>query len=229
MDTVCPSCNADITPDDVNVGENVAYCRACDTVHRLSELAERERVPSLQSGDPPAGAWVRDDGYSVRLGATARSIPTAGFFIVFSGFWNSIVGVFVFQSIGSLLGFKGAGSSPGGSDVFTLVFMIPFVLVGLGTAGVALMALFGRVEVTIRGMDARAFTGIGPLGWSRRFDASSVKDVTIERANSSTNGKPDRHIVVDAGDRTVKLGSVLSRARRRWLAGALGRLLLPSR
>lgn len=231
MDTVCPKCGVDIPREEINVATGVAYCRECDTLHKLSELADRERIRIPATDDPPAGAWIRDDGRAIRVGATTRSVGTAGFFILFSGFWNSIVAVFVVGAVASLLGINNsfAGSSSQGGSVFVLLFMIPFVLVGLVTAFIALMALFGRCEISLRGMEGQAFTGLGPIGWKRRFDASRVRDVTIETANSSTNGKPDRHVVIDAGDRTIKIGSVLSRARRRWLAGALTRVLLPSR
>lgn len=241
MDTVCPSCAADIPPAEINVGENVAYCRACDTLHRLSELADQERVKITATDETPAGAWIRDDGRNIRVGATCRSPSTALFFVIFSGFWNSIVGVFLFNSIASLLGAArsssqpnsptggNASSSSSGFDLFTLLFMIPFVIVGGITAFVALMAIFGRVEVRIGREKGVAFTGLGPLGWKRPFDASRVTDVTIETANSSTNGKPDRHIVIEAQDRTVKIGTVISKARRRWMAGALAQLLVHKR
>jgi len=229
MDTICPNCSADIPPDEINVGQNVAYCRACDTVHQLSELADAERVTVSGTQDPPAGAWIRDDGRDIRVGATTRSLGTAGFFVLFSGFWNSIVAVFLVGAVGSLLGYKNVPASSSGSSVFVLLFMIPFVIVGLVTAFIALMAIFGRVEVRIGHEFASVTTGIGPFGWKRRFDATRVSDVTIRTANSSTNGKPDRHIVIDAADKTVKLGSVLSKARRRWMAGALSRLLISRR
>ncbi len=229
MDTICPNCDTDIPPGEINVGQNVAYCRACDTVHRLSELADAERVKITATDTPPDGAWIRDDGRDIRVAATCRSPSTAAFFILFSGFWNSIVGIFLFNSIASLLGYKGIRSSSSGFDLFTLVFMIPFVIVGLVTAFIALMAVFGRVEVRIGHEFGYAKTGVGPIGWTRRFDAARVTDVTIQTANSSTNGKPDRHIVIEAHDKTVKLGSVLSKARRRWMAGALTRLLITRR
>ena len=229
MDTVCPDCAADIPPDEINVGQNVAYCRACDTLHRLSELADQDRVTLDPTDEPPAGAWLRDDGRHIRVGATCRSPATALFFTLFSGFWNSIVAVFLFNAIASLLGYQGLGSPSKGFDLFTLIFMIPFVIVGLVTAFIALMALFGRVEVRIGRDRATAFTGLGPLGWKRPFDATDVTDVTIQTANSSTNGKPDRHIVIETPHAAVKLGSVLSKARRRWMAGALTRLLVNTR
>ncbi|MFI4898452.1 MAG: hypothetical protein ACIARR_11575, partial [Phycisphaerales bacterium JB059] len=229
MDTICPNCSADIPPHEVNVAENVAYCRACDTLHRLSELADQERVEAPATDEPPAGAYIRDLGRDIRVGATCRSPSTALFFIIFAGFWNAIVGVFLFNAVASLLGYNGLGASSTGFDLFTLIFMIPFVIVGLITAFIALMALFGRVEVRIAAEKAHAFTGLGPLGWRRPFDATRVSDITIETANSSTNGKPDRHIVIEAQDATVKLGSVLSRTRRRWLAGALTQLLISRR
>lgn len=229
MDTVCPNCSADIPPDEVNVSENIAYCRACDTLHRLSELTDTERVVAPPTDDPPHGAWIRDNGRDIRVGASCRSPSTAFFFIIFSGFWNSIVGLFLFNSIASLLGYKGIGSSSTGFDLFTLLFMIPFVFVGLITASIALMALAGRVEVRIGPEKGVAFTGLGPLGWRRRFDATRVNEVTIQTANSSTNGKPDRHIVIESDDATVKVGSILSRARRRWMAGALTKLLINRR
>lgn len=308
-DTVCPACSSDITPDDINMREGAAFCRACDKMWRVSDLAgppslhthththaasdddaEEASADQLAAREPPRGCWIRDEGTQTRVGARCRS-ATGFFFLLFATFWNSITWLFVFLALsGSMpsptsqhinphpiptpaetapqpptspsepLNVEAAtptsSTSPApspappatppaappaelhsattagsGIEWFLLLFMIPFVLIGLVTASLAILGLFGRCEVTLRNHAGEAFTGVGPpslhLGWTRRFSADLVRAVNIRNSNSSTNGKPNKHIVIVA-DNDVPLGLFLSPDRRRWLAGALRSLLNPS-
>jgi hypothetical protein len=67
---------------------------------------------------------------------------------------------------------------------------------------------------------------VGPIGWTRRFSTDLVTSVRVTDSGSSTNNKPNKHIVIES-DKTVKLGVMLSDRRRRWLAGVLRRVLRP--
>jgi len=74
-----------------------------------------------------------------------------------------------------------------------------------------------------------AFTGVGALGYRRRFDASSVQDVRIEDSQwSDRRGSQQRKtlIVIETRDgKQVKLGSMLTPERRKFVAGALRKSL----
>jgi hypothetical protein len=250
----CPQCNSIIPEDDINVREGVGLCRTCDKVWRLAELAEEAVGPEEVITDAampdalPSGCWLRDSGTEVVVGARCRS-GAGFFFLVFSLFWNSIVSIFVLIAAASLyqrlIGplpawfpaplATGSGSSrhgspgsnmPLGMTLFLCIFLIPFVLVGLGTFVGAMVGLIGKAEVRIRGSEGVAFTGVGSLGWKRRFEADLVRSVKIGDAGSTTNNKPDRAVIIESNAR-VKIGAMLSDQRRRWMAGALRKLLVP--
>lgn len=254
MSVACP-CGQDIPIADINVAEGVALCRGCGKLSRLMDLAtplEDAAAIEAANAPPPKGCRIDDFGGQVVLVASARSLTTAGPLLFFAAFWNSIVSVFVLIAIAGLwTSFIGpipswfpapaANSGSGGSNnsigsgmplgmtLFLCIFLIPFVAIGLGVLCAALVSLLGRVEVRLRGPDGVVFTGIGPIGWRRRFDAASVKAVKFVESSVETNGKRQKLIGIETEQKTVKFGSVLTDQRRAWLAGALKTVLTPAK
>ena len=112
-----------------------------------------------------------------------------------------------------------------GPAIFLCAFMTPFALVGAGLIGYTLHAMFGRVEVTLRGSEAWVFTGIGRIGWRRPFNPAKVTTVQVKNSILEVNGEPHRMVVITA-DKDVKLGMFLPDTRRLWLAGVLRKVLL---
>lgn len=247
----CPTCHQPISPEEINITEGVGLCHTCDKLWRLRELAAdpEDAAAKLAATDsPPSGCRIRDLGSHTVITVSCRG-ALGCFFLFFATFWNSIVSFFLCAALGglytNLVGplptwYPGANTQiqsgsqtatpntmPLGMVIGLLCFLIPFVLVGIGTAIAAIMGLVGRVTITLRGQEATAFTGVGPIGWRRRFDASSVRTVRIRESGSSTNDQPNKHIVIEA-DKTVKIGLLLSDKRRRWLAGVLSRVLIPN-
>ncbi|MBX3405929.1 MAG: hypothetical protein KF869_04105 [Phycisphaeraceae bacterium] len=251
MSIACP-CGQDIPIADINVAEGVALCRGCGKLSRLMDLAtplEEAAAIEAANAEPPKGCRIDDFGGQVVLVASARSLTTAGPLLFFAAFWISIVSVFVLIAIAGLWtnfvgpiptwfpspfasGGSGGTSSAGqgmplSMTLFLCVFLIPFVAVGMGVLGAALVAMAGRVEVRLRGPDGAVFTGIGPIGWRRRFDAASVKAVKFVESSVETNGKRQKLIGIETEHKTVKFGSVLTDQRRAWLGGALKTVLMP--
>lgn len=206
---------------------------------RLSRL-----VADVDTTKPPEGAWVRDDGIETEVGASLRTVAGAVVMLGISLFWNGIVAVFVILAIaGSLhhMGvtvpswfpapiMKGSGGTnmPLGMVLFLWVFLIPFILIGLVLIATFLTALAGHVKVTIRDAEGKVFTGIGPIGWTRKFDASSIKRVDIlDSVHTTVNEKPVNRgeIVIDA-DKLIKFGASLKEPRKVFVAGALRKVLV---
>ena len=89
---------------DLNVASDVALCRACGLVHKLSSLLQAAKLEEgVDLACPPAGAWYRDSGFEAVIGATHRSVATVMGLLAFSLFWNGIVSVFVFFAFNSTL------------------------------------------------------------------------------------------------------------------------------
>jgi hypothetical protein len=234
MQPTCPKCGAAIESNAVNASTDIAHCKACNTIHKLSELTvELEFTEALADGPPP-GARSREtiDGWEVAC--SMRSIPGAiglGFATIF---WNSIVSVFLVIVISRLL------NLPPGSQMkeegtgqpmsiamawFMMLFLTPFILVGAGLICGFLCMVLGRTVVRKSVDRGSVWIGIGFLGWSRRFDPSWVTSVTVEHKPGGSESKPTDSIVIHWKHK-LKFGSSLSDERRTWMAAELRRRLL---
>lgn len=215
----CPECKAEIPPDEINVAKDVALCRSCNKAFALSSLVHGANIPgSVDLAAPPPGAWYRDDGVEVVIGATTRSAATGFFFTLFATFWNGITWTVL---LGTLTGLIKPSNSSGQSQspVFIALFLVPFVLIGIGTALAAVFCWIGRSEVHIRGADGAVFLGFGSIGWTRRFNVAEVSDVTIEAASWRQNNRAVYQVVLKGPD--LRFGGSLTRERRDFLAAAL--------
>lgn len=235
----CPKCRRDIPNEDVNVGKDIAYCRQCNESFELSSLTRGvELEAAADFNHPPAGAWRRSDGMGTVIGATQRSLGLAVGALVFVLFWNGIVSVFVAANIDATLRHLGlqlpawfpapkmnGPLMPLGMTIFLWLFLTPFILVGLAMIGTFLSYVAGRTEVRMGNGQAVVFTGVGALGFRRRFDPREVKDVRIEEGRSrDRNGYPSQtlRILVETREgKEIKFGTSLSAERRKFVAGAL--------
>ena len=239
----CSRCGRAIPSEDINVANDVAYCRACNLSHPLSALTQGTELDlNIALNNPPRGAWYRNDGAGPVIGATHRSLGMALGALAISLFWNGIVSIFVLLALASTLRHLGLHlpawfpvpnmndqEMSVGMTIFMWLFLTPFIVVGLAMIGSLLSALGGRTEVRINNAEGVAFTGVGALGYRRRFDASSVQDVRIEDSQwSDRRGSQQRKtlIVIETRDgKQVKLGSMLTPERRKFVAGALRKSL----
>jgi hypothetical protein len=116
-----------------------------------------------------------------------------------------------------------------GITLFLWIFLTPFIVIGLVMIGAFLSCLAGRTEVRINNANGVVFTGIGALGYRRRFDATAVKDVRIsdqQWRDSDGDRRRKTCMVIDTREgKQVKLGSMLTEERRKFLAGALRKVL----
>ncbi len=238
----CPSCHADYPTDDVNVSEGVAYCRDCDLLTRLSDLlpsgspaAPPDSVlDSIDTESPPDGCFVMDLGSRIRIVASARSFTGAAGALFTALFWNGIVSVFVAIAIGGTLqrfGIPLPSWAPSGMNgmpvLFLWVFLLPFIAIGVVLFWAALTSLLGRCEATLSGPDAVLFTGFGPIGWKRRFQAVDIRSVRLGQTTWTQNKRHRPCIEVQTSSgKTHRLGTILPEPRRKWMAAALKELLV---
>ena len=240
---VCPRCKRVIPSKDINVANDIAFCRNCDLSHRLSTLTTGEVVDeAVDTNKPPAGAWFRQDGAGVQIGATHRSLGQAFGLLLMTVFWNGIVSVFVATAAVSTLRHLGvdlphwihgskSGLLPIPITIFLWLFLLPFIAVGLALLGAFLSTLGGKTELRIARGECEIFTGIGPLGWRKRIAMSEIKDVRIEESgfqSAQTGSRRSFRVVVDTGLKPIYFGSMLTAVRRRFVAGAAKKELVRS-
>lgn len=239
----CSKCGKAIPSEDVNVANDVAYCRPCNLTYKLSELTDATVVPlTVDLLHPPNGAWHRSDGMGVVIGATQRSIGSAMGLLFFALFWNGIVSVFVAVALGSTLRLLGVpipawypspmnkGVPMGiGMTIFLWIFLTPFIAIGLAMIGAFFSSLAGKTEITLQSSEGSIFNGIGWLGFRRRFRISSVRDLRMEAQTWTSNqGNRNRktNIVMELTEgKPIKFGSGLTDERRTFVAAALRKSL----
>ncbi|MEI7728891.1 MAG: hypothetical protein WCO56_04940 [Verrucomicrobiota bacterium] len=240
----CSQCGQTIPAEDVNVARNVAYCRACNLAHPLSEMVcDPGFDPQVDMAHPPAGTWYRKDGMQQIIGASHRALGTALGALGISLFWNGIVSVFVLLAISATLKHLGitapdwfpipkmnGGPMTVGMTLFLWLFLTPFMVIGAAMIGAFLSSLMGRTEVRLQGNEGAVFTGLSVIGWSRRFKIGEVKAVRMEDASSydrSGRRQDKTNILIELNDgKLIKFGSSLPEERRQFLAAATRKTLV---
>lgn len=210
MKATCPECNALIPASQLNVATDVAACPKCGDVFALSSIVTTPEIsPEFDINDPPKGAWFYDDFRGWRIGASTRS-PVAFFLVPFMCVWSGF----------SLGGIYGTQIAKGEFNLGMSLFGIPFVIGTLLFGGLALMTVCGRIDVIVADTAGRLFTGVGPFGWTRRFEWSEVTRIeedVLGYQHSGSNG----HVISLVGKTRLRFGSMMSDARRYFLLQGL--------
>ena len=214
MQLVCPNCGAPLGDTDVNVANNVAFCRACSHAYQLSELVGA--VPATKSPprfdpttNPPKGCWYREtmDGWTA--GATTRS-PVAFFLIPFMCVWSG----------GSLGGIYGSQIIAGKFDLVMSLFGIPFLLGSILFWSFAILCVAGKVELTARSEDLTIFAGVGKLGWEKKITITGASRVYTSGNHFQYPGSNNANIIIE-GPSNTRFGSGLSFGRQMFLVQLL--------
>lgn len=201
----CPRCRVSIPLEDVSVPTDIALCRRCGERWEYSTLLERQEAGDLEGLAPPSGAWHVSGMDGFEVGTSTRS-PVAFFMVPFMAVWSWV----------SLSGIYGKQIATGKFELFPSLFGIPFVLGTLIFGSLALMAVCGKVVVRVRGGSGTVFSGVGPLGRTRRFDWTKVSSIG-ETWNYSRRGQGAAQITITA-DRVVKLYALTADRQRYVLA-----------
>lgn len=225
MEIECPKCGQRVAAEDVNVAKDLALCRRCNEAFAVSDALGASELADVDFSNPPRGVEISDLGNRLTLTSTARS-SMAWFFVIFAVFWNSIVSVFLSIAIAGAV--TGEEVMDGPFPGFLFVFLIPFVLVGVGMAGAALFTLVGKVRVTLDRDVLTVFTGVGSIGRVKTIDWREVTAVRIVDSGARSNNQPMMAVEVD-GPSPIRFGTLLSEERRNFLAAVLRRLQLERR
>src|SRR5690348_12578823 len=103
MTPICSQCKRIIPAEDINVAEDVAFCRVCNLASKLSSLVRGTALEEVDFSRPPSGTWRQGSGMSAVVGATHRSVGTALGALAISLFWNGIISIFALVAISATL------------------------------------------------------------------------------------------------------------------------------
>ena len=208
MKLTCPECRQDIPLDDVNVATDLALCRNCSRNFSYSEVLEDEETPAVDLHRPPSGAWFHRDHRGFEVGATTRS-PVAFFLVPFMMVWSGF-------SIG---GIYGTQIAKGQFNLGMSLFGIPFLLGTLLFGSIAVMSVCGKMLIRVEGNQGTAFTGVGPLGWRKRFKWDEVKAVR-RTWKAGSEGSRTSQITLETTE-SINIGVGLSEKRFKFMLSAL--------
>ncbi|MCA9284125.1 MAG: hypothetical protein KDA22_02835 [Phycisphaerales bacterium] len=217
MRVSCPNCDTALGAPDWNVATDVAACPKCNEVFALSSIVSAGGgLDDFDIHQPPKGATFDEHGTGWRITASTRS-PAAFFLVPFMCVWSGF----------SLGGIYGSQIASGQFSLGMSLFGIPFVLGTLLFGSIAVMSVCGRIVVSIDHSDGRVFAGVGPIGWTRRFDWRSITSVEENSSGYHASGSTGLVIAL-VGQSRLKFGSMLSDPRRFYVLQGL-RVLLAAR
>lgn len=207
----CPKCRRTAAESDINVAADVVLCRSCGEAFKLSATVGLPAHDNFDVSTPPRGAWFdqRHNGFSV--GATTRSWG-ALFVVPFTAVWAG----------GSLTGIYGTQLAKGAIDLEMAFFGLPFLIGSIILISLSAMMVAGKVTVTVENDRGTIFTGLGPVGWTRRFLWSDM--VSIEEGISRVRWHGPglgNNVIIMQGRTRVAFGMMLSSERQYFVLQAL--------
>ncbi|MCX6952165.1 MAG: hypothetical protein NTV51_08355 [Verrucomicrobia bacterium] len=211
MKFTCPACQQSLPPGQINVQTDLALCQACGHVARLSQLVDAD-FDARVLHNPPKGAWYQQTMSEHVVGATTRH-PSAFFLVPFMCVWSG----------GSLGGIYGTQIAQGKFNLTTSLFGIPFLLGSILFWTVALMAIWGKMEVRVRDGIGTVFVGLGRLGWKRSFNLDDVESIEDSGTKVSYPGSSGASIVL-RGKSILRFGTNLTEPRRYFVLNVLKQL-----
>lgn len=209
----CSNCGTEILNENINIKADIAQCHQCQHIFKISESLDSEVEDNFDLENPPNGAWIRRESGSVVLGATTRS-PIAFFLVPFMIVWSG----------GSLGGIYGSQLAKGQFDPVSSVFGIPFLMGSVIFWSLALMAIWGKVELRLDMKGGRAFTGLGTIGLSKTFTWDEVSTVKEDKTNYKYPGSQGGVVLLE-GKKRVSFGMGVNDSRRYYLYRALKLIL----
>ncbi len=198
----CSHCGAVIPAEDVNVATDVALCRSCGQASRFSDLVKLEEEEQVNLDEIPKRVQVQKTMRGLEVSCKTRQ-AAVWFFIFFAVFWNGIVGIFVTQVISGFF-------SADGPDWGLALFLIPFVLLGLGVIATVIYMLFGGMRLTLNPGKGELFYGVGEIGRRKSFVLSKKTRIEIRMSSINQNGRNLEEIAVEQPEgKPLKFGAML--------------------
>jgi hypothetical protein len=212
MEIHCPSCRLKIPLDDLNPSTDVTLCRRCGKTHSFAVLSG---ATTIDLHTPPSGSRFEVLASGFTAEATTRSLM-AVFLVPFTCVWAGM-------SVGNIYGRQILHGQFNPTDSF---MGLPFLLGSVVLVGWCAMLIGGVVRVTRQGDELDVFTGVGPLGWRRRYCWSDIR--TVREGATATMGRwgsgQGRSVILE-GRRRIAFGTLLTEERRYFMLQVMQKML----
>src|ERR1035437_6750573 len=170
---LCPGCRSVIPLEDINVAKDIALCRSCGKTWTFSLVRSATEMGDVNLEQPPRGVRLATDYDGTTTIRYHRISRTLIFLIPFTALWGGF----------SLAGIYGSQFKHGHFDLHQSLFGLPFLLGTVVLCSVIMFLLFGRWEIKLRRGEGTVFTGVGPVGWHRRFEFGPGVQVSLEKSS----------------------------------------------
>jgi hypothetical protein len=206
---ICTSCRSEIPLPDVNVSTDVALCRRCGKTWSYADLLAENAPVSINLQTPPKGVWLEETSPQIFAVGTSTRSAVAFFLVPFMCVWSGF-------SLGGIYGTQIANLK---FNLIQSLFGIPFLIGTVVLGSVALMSVCGKVEVRVDGESGVVFTGVGPIGWRRRFNWRKVTAIRVTDCRNR-RGYTSRQITLD-GETKINFASSIKEERLDFLFAVL--------
>lgn len=213
MKLICKKCNTLIPSDNVNVAEGICYCRQCNEAFRIaSYLAETDTVERAEKPDDTLIESYADAGSMGMIIPPGKSKSVAFFFLFFSLFWNGITWTIFIASLS-----KG--------EILPMLFMIPFILVGILTFFAFLFYLCGEFSLMIDLQKCYAIWSVSKFKYKKTVRCNEITDVA-EDVVYTKNHQPMYGVGIKYGkNKSLRFASSATEAERLWIIGEIRHFL----
>ncbi|MCB9263323.1 MAG: hypothetical protein H6607_13195 [Flavobacteriales bacterium] len=209
----CPNCNTEVLNENINIHTDVGQCQNCYNIFKISEAIDDLNADGFDLNTPPRGTWIRHEMHQIVIGATTRS-PLAIFLVPFAVIWSgmAIGGIYVSQIL------------EGKFDPLMSLFGIPFLIGSIILWGVTLMAIGGKVELTLNRQGGKIFTGVGSIGQTKKFDWAEISTVKEDQRNIKYSRVQGGSILLE-GKRRISFATGINESRRYYLFRTLKEII----
>jgi hypothetical protein len=206
----CPHCNFPLQTENLNITTDTGLCAQCSTIFKVSELLNPIITSEFDINQGPKGTWVRAELNELIVGGSTRSFM-AFFLVPFMIIWTSL-------SVGGTLF---AAFSEGEVNWFLVLFSIPFLAGAVLFWSIAMMFIWGKVEVRLHKTGGTIFTGLGKIGRRKHFTWQEVDRVGITPTLKTSKGYSGGGLYLEGANRKIDFGSFLNEERKAYFQKAL--------
>ena len=206
----CPICKSPLQTENLNIATDTGLCTECKSVFKVSELLDPIVTSDFDINQGPKGTWVRAELNELIVGGSTRSLM-AFFLVPFMIIWTSF-------SVGGTLF---AAFSEEEVNWFLVLFSIPFLAGAVLFWSIAMMFIWGKVEVRLHKSGGTIFTGLGNIGRRKHFTWQEVDRVGINPTLKTSKGYSGGGLYLEGANRKIDFGSFLNEERKAYFQKAL--------
>lgn len=214
----CPKCSTTVLTQNINFQAGIAKCTHCKTIFKVSENLSDGTYETFDINTPPSGVSFRRDADITIISATTRSGSA-----IFFAFFTFLFSYPVFEGIVDPKSFEREHSATH-SYIDLLLFILMCIIVSVYFCRATLMAIFGKLALTLDRQGGKIFIGIGKIGFTQRFMWNEISSIDEQIVYTGASDNLITKEIAIKGKKAITFGSGLSDDRRYYILHALKKI-----